>query len=318
MAKKNKNTKLIVTSFAFVFVASCAIWISDMQSTTNREQLVLAAFSEGNTASPITKFAGPDVPVKTPAASYPEVSAFAVYAMDVDSGTVFFEKNPEISVLPASTTKIMTALVALELYSLDQVVVVPPHNSDGQKMKLVTSEQITVRDLLYGLLVFSANDAADVLSLNHPEGKQAFIAHMNSKAKQLGMNNTQFQNPSGLEQLGHFSTARDMTLLSVHAMKDPVFSQIVGTKNITVYNTDKTIAHRLVAINKLIGEVDGVLGVKTGWTENAKENLVSFVRRGDRSIAISLLGSDDRFGETTKLIEWIYSSYSWNHVIEEN
>ena len=208
----------------------------------------------------------------------------------------------------------MTALVSLDTYSSDQVLKVGKINIVGQKMGLVWGEEIKFIDLLKGLLIYSSNDAAEVLANNHPGGRELFIALMNKKAKDLGLNNTHFSNPSGLDEFNHYSTARDLITISKVAMKDPVFSKIVGTKEELVKSVNGKMSHKLVNINKLLGSVDGVLGVKTGWTENARENLVTYIDRNGKKVMIVVLGSSDRFGETKELIDWIYSNYSWEKV----
>src|SRR5205085_9676867 len=133
--------------------------------------------------------------------------------------------------------------------------------------------------LLYGLLVYSANDAAEVLAMEYPGGRDLFIQAMNLKAEELHLTQTHFNNPTGLDDEGHYSTARDMTFLGEVAMRDPFFSLVVGTKEKVVQSEDGKIVHRLKNINELLGVVDGVKGVKTGWTENARENLVTYVER---------------------------------------
>src|SRR5690606_24276866 len=216
--------------------------------------------------------------------------------------------------LPASTTKIVTALTALDHYNLDEVITVEDPSVIGQKMGLLVGEEITVRDLIRGLLIYSANDAAEVLARQYPEGREAFILAMNEKAQELAMYDTVFMNPSGLEDIGHLSTARNLTRAALIAMNDPFIREIVGTKETSLFSIDGSVKHRLENTNELLGKVPGVLGVKTGWTENARENLVTYVERDGREIIIALLGSQDRFGETEELIEWMYRNYSWEEV----
>lgn len=254
------------------------------------------------------------LPVLAESATFPVLSAQGVIATDRDSGVFLYEKNPDQELLPASTTKIMTALVALDYYPKDLVLEIPEIRVEGQKMGLVRGEKITVENLLYGLLVYSANDAAEALAAGYPGGREFFIEAMNRKAKELHLTKTEFVNPSGLDASGHHSTARDMTLLAEVAMRDPFFSEIVSTKEIIIRSEDGKIVHRLKNINELLGEVEGVRGVKTGWTENARENLVTYVERGDKRILIGLLGSQDRFGETKELIDWIFENYDWTNV----
>jgi D-alanyl-D-alanine carboxypeptidase len=254
------------------------------------------------------------VPVLTGGESFPIISAQAALAVDLDSGVTLYEKDPDKALLPASTTKIVTALVAMEQYHDGDVLEVGSIKVEGQKMGLVRGEKLKVSDLLYGLLVFSANDAAEVLAQNFPGGREAFVERMNAKARELSLTNTNFNNPTGLDGNGHVTTARDLIRVATVAMKNPEFAKIVGTKETVVKSENSKISHRLTNINELLGVVDGVLGVKTGWTENARENLVTYIARGEKRIMIALLGSQDRFGETKELIDWIFANYSWKEV----
>lgn len=245
----------------------------------------------------------------------PIVSAQAVLAIDVDSMVPLFEKNPDVTLLPASTTKIMTALVALDYYPDDQIITVMNPNVGGQKMGLIAGEKIFAGDLIESLLVYSANDAAEVLAQDYPGGRDAFIAKMNEKATELNLHNTHFENPVGFDGTRHFSTARDLVRVSLVALKNPEFARIVKIPQLEIASVDFTIKHKLTNTNKLLGEVDGVLGVKTGWTENARENLVTYVERGGRRVLIAAMGSQDRFGETKEIIDWIFSNYQWKEVV---
>jgi D-alanyl-D-alanine carboxypeptidase (penicillin-binding protein 5/6) len=295
-----KNNFLFLCLMSFVFVASTALALNTILPDNVPETEIISSF--------------PPLPVLNQNISFPILSAQAALVVDLDSGISLYEKDPDKPLLPASTTKIMTALVAMENYSEDQVLGVSDEKVEGQKMGLKKGEQITVRDLLYGLLVYSANDAAEVLAKSFEGGRNAFIEAMNQKAKELSLNNTKFSNPSGLDGNGHFTTARDLIRISEVAMEDPKFAEIVGTKTQVVRSIDGKIAHYLTNINELLGKIPGVLGVKTGWTENARENLVTYINRDDHRIMIAVLGSQDRFGETKELIDWIYSSYSWQEV----
>lgn len=251
------------------------------------------------------------LPVLGKSDEVPVVSAQGVIAIDTESRVVLYEKNADLPMLPASTTKIMTALVAMEDYDLDEVLTVNGEWVEGQKMGLAKGEQLTVRDVLDGVLIYSANDGAELLAREYVGGREAFVAEMNRKAKELGLARTSFVNPTGLDEAGHVSTARDLVYLTEVAMEKPLFASIVGTKEKTVSSVDGKISHKLTNINELLGKVDGVIGVKTGWTENARENLVAYVERDGHRVMIALMGSQDRFGETEELIEWIFRSYSW-------
>ena len=298
-AKKNL---LYLAMLALVFIASFAI------AVTRREEIQKLVYQEGKVS---------DLPVLTASGSFPIVSAQGALAVDLDSGVTLYEKNADQKLLPASTTKIMTALVAMDYYKFDQVITVGKLSvgTDTQRMGLVAGEQITFQDLLYGLLVYSASDVAMTLADNYSGGVDAFVAAMNQKAQALNLVNTHFENPVGLDGNGdQVSTAKDMVRLTRVAMQNPEFAKIVATKTVTVKSVDGKYVYPLTNINILLGKVDGVLGVKTGWTENARENLITYVNRDGRRVMIAVLGSQDRFGETKELIGWIYGNYEWRKV----
>lgn len=254
------------------------------------------------------------VPVLSGGKSFPLLSAQSILVTDVDSETVLYEKNPDGQFFPASTTKIITALTALDYFPLDEVLTVGNVKVDGQKMDLKFGEKIRVRDILYGLLVHSANDAAEVLAQKYLGGRDAFVNAMNEKALEMGLSASHFQNPSGLDEDDHFTTARDLTIAAKVTMRDDFLRTVVGTKDKEVRSTDGIIVHELANVNKLIGDVDGVLGVKTGWTELARENLVTYIQKDGKTISLVVLGSQDRFGETKELIDWIFKNYAWKNV----
>lgn len=254
------------------------------------------------------------LPVLVGSNAFPVLSAQGVFAYDLDSGVVLYEKNPDEQYLPASTTKIVTALVSLEHYGLEQKLNTGSFSVEGSKMGLSWNEEILVRDLLYGLLVYSGNDAAEVLASNFPQGRDAFIAQMNDKAMHLHALNSHFVNPSGLDESGQVTTAKDLARISSQAMLNPEFAKIVGTAEYQATSTDGKFVHKLENRNELLGKVEGVLGIKTGWTEGARENLVTYVNRDGKRVITTILGSQDRFGETKELVEWIYKNYDWKDV----
>lgn len=296
---------------SLVFLATSAISLSSKSDTSN---LRIAKGSPQSDDSSQSRKIFPRLPLLGDNYGFPIMSAQAALAVDLDSKVTLYEKNPDSQLLPASTTKIVTALVSMDYYQPGQILKVGKVSVVGQKMGLVVGEEMKVEDLLSGLLVFSANDAAVTLAENYPGGQEAFVLAMNAKAKEFNLENTTFSNPAGLDGNGHSTTARDLIRISEIAMKNPDFAKIVSTREVTVRSTNGKIAHKLVNINKLIGVVEGVLGVKTGWTENARENLVTYVERDGKRVMIAVLGSQDRFGETKELIDWIFANYSWEEI----
>lgn len=252
----------------------------------------------------------------------PQLTAQSALVMDADSAVVLYAKNESLQFLPASTVKIMTGLVVLGDYHLDEFLVVGKVNNFGQDMKLLEGEKISVKNLLYGLLVASANDAASVLAQNYPGGKRAFVGAMNQKAQELHLLDTYFANPTGLDTdeeenpLTDFSytTALDLARLSVWALKNEVFRQMVAVPQITVTDVTGKIRHKLYNINILLTSLPGARGVKTGWTDQAGECLVALVERNGREVIVVVLGSQDRFGEATQLTEWAFTNYRWEDI----
>lgn len=250
-------------------------------------------------------------PQKATNVSPPFLTAQSVVVIDIPSSVVIYAKNPNQTLSPASTTKIMTAIVALENYQLGDILTVKTAPQDGRLMGLQVGNQLTVEALLYGTLVHSGNDAAYALAENFPQGMENFIALMNEKAKELNMNNTHFNGVSGLEREKNYTSSIDLTRLSAYALAKPVFKKIVSTREITVIDATGQKKYFLENLNKLLGKVEGVSGVKTGWTENAGECLVALAERNGRQILTVVLKSEDRFLETEKLINWVFKNHQW-------
>lgn len=217
-----------------------------------------------------------------------EVSAAAAVLMDADSGRLLYDKNGEKRMLIASTTKLMTALVALEQGGLQQeITVTGGHMAEGSSMYLRPGEKLTLETLLYGLLLSSGNDAALAVT-ECMGGAVPFVARMNEKAAELGMENTHFANPNGLDDEAHYSTAEDMAKLAAAAMDDPVLRRVASTK------TARIGGRTLTNHNKLLSRVEGCVGLKTGYTRAAGRTLVSCAERdGVRLVAVTLQDGDD-------------------------
>jgi len=245
--------------------------------------------------------------LKTP--YYPEVTAESIYLVDLPSFTPIYSRNENMKLFPASTTKIITALVAYDVYKPNQIIKVKKTIDEGQVMGLLVGEKITVENILYGTLVHSGNDAAYVLADNY--GYDKFIDLMNKKARSLGMKNSHFSNPNGLDSGTQYSTAYDLSLAARELLKNTYLSKIVSTKEITISDVDFKYFHQLTNVNKLLGEIQGLGGLKTGYTENAGENLVSFYKKNDHQFVIVILKSLDRFSDTRNIIKWIEENVSY-------
>lgn len=267
------------------------------------------------------------IPIPTPApypvnvtGVYPgsEVTATGVVVLDIDSGVYLFKRNETIELSPASTTKLLTALVALDNYTLDDVVTVKQTNTDGQSMGLVPGERITIENLLYGALISSGNDAAWALADYYPGGEPKFVEAMNAKADQLHLMQSTFTNPVGYDDPNHTMTPLDLAILGEAALNNKTIAKMVGIPEITISDVTHTYFHRLKNVNELLGKIPGVGGIKTGWTETAGENLITLIERNGHRIITVVLHSQDRFGDTSRLIDWVFGNYQWNVLAPAN
>ena len=231
---------------------------------------------------------------------------------DRSSKTILYEKNGLKQVPMASTTKIMTAIIVLENANLSDIVTVDKKaaGTGGSRLGLKVNDKITVHDLLYGLMLCSGNDAAVALA-NHIGGSiEGFAEKMNKKAKELGCVNSHFITPHGLDQDGHYTTAYELACITDYALNIPKFKEIVSTKGYTV--TINAQSKAITNTNELLGNMDGVYGVKTGFTNGANRCLVTAYKSGDLDIITVVLGADTKKIRTTdsiNLIEYAYKNY---------
>lgn len=241
----------------------------------------------------------------------PQLSAKNYFILDLNSRKVLAARDPDMQIYPASTTKMMTALVTLDNYALDKIVTVKHTYTEGSKVGFQSGDQVTVEKLLYALLVQSGNDAAEILAESFPGGRTQFIAAMNNKAQALRLYHTHFSNPTGLDEAGHYSSAADLVRLAVELETHPELARIVSTENAVIVPSGSGATHVLTNVNSLLGKVPGVLGIKTGFTDLAGQSLITLVNRSDHPVMIAVLGSNDRFLDSESLINWVYSNYIW-------
>ncbi|MDR3278535.1 MAG: D-alanyl-D-alanine carboxypeptidase [Oscillospiraceae bacterium] len=239
------------------------------------------------------------------ASAAPGISASSAILIDAASGEALFEHNADAGLKIASTTKILTALVVLERCKLaDEVVIKPEYTAvEGSSMYLRAGERLTVRDLLYGLLLASGNDAAAALAGHTAGSIDGFAALMNEKAKSLGCENYGFKNPHGLDADGHFASARDLARITAAAMENRDFAEIVSTKYVSA------AGRALKNHNKLLWDYAGTLGVKTGYTKSAGRSLVSCAERGGLRLICVTISDPDDWGDHAALYDWAFTAY---------
>lgn len=245
---------------------------------------------------------------------FPTINSRAYIILDRKSSTVILGKNHNQRKKMASTTKIMTSLVVIENCNLSDTVEISKKagSTGGSRLGIKTGDKITVNDLLYGLMLCSGNDAAVALAEHVAGSINNFSELMNNKALELGLTNTHFITPHGLDADEHYTTAYELAILSNYALKNETFAKIVGTKEytITINNNVKTIRNT----NELLGNLNGVYGIKTGFTNGANRCLVTACKRGDMDIICVVLGADTkkfRSTDSIKLMEYAFSHFEY-------
>ena len=238
-------------------------------------------------------------------------SAQSAILLDANSGRVLYEKNADERALIASTTKIMTALIVCEQCNVLDRMRIPKEavGIEGSSIYLQEGEVLTIQDLLYGLMLHSGNDAAVALAIYCGGTVEGFAQLMNDKAQRLGLTNTRFENPNGLDSPGHYSTARDMAVLAAYAMENPIFAQTVSAKTVTAGK--RTFRNH----NKLLWRFEGADGVKTGFTKAAGRILVSSATRlGRRLIAVTIRDRND-WNDHAQMLNDGFSQYFLRQIV---
>ena len=213
---------------------------------------------------------------------------------------------------PASLTKLATALTALNIYPLDELITVKDIYNNGQVMNLIPGETLTVKSLVTALLVHSANDSAYNLALHHQGGISGFVKEMNLVASKNGLSDTHFTNFDGLQDPNHYSTVYDLSQLGRLAIKNPVIRGTVKDKNITITDITGKITHQLDSTNELLGVIPEIEGLKTGWTPEAGGCFIALINLNGHELISVVAQSPDRFADTTKIVNWAKSTLFWS------
>ena len=298
--KKIKLILILVLTLLTVLSSTIVIFVSEKQNyvilQTSKQNV---ANSEGNENS--NKI------------DNPELNARIALIYDRASGRIIYEKNGNKQTPMASTTKILTSIVILENADLKETVTIGSKaaGTGGSRLGLKKNDKITVNDLLYGLMLRSGNDAAVALALHVGGSIEGFADMMNKKAEELGLTNSHFVVPHGLDNEGHYTTAYELAKMADYALNIPKFKEIVSSKSATIYINGYPKA--INNTNNLLGSVSGVYGVKTGFTNGAGRCLVSSCKRGELDIITVIIGADtnnQRTADTKELIEYAFNNFS--------
>lgn len=241
----------------------------------------------------------------------PSVSAHSAVLIDLDSKSILFSKNHEEKMGMASTTKIMTALVAAENYDLKRAVRVAPEavGIEGSSVYLYESEKLTMEELLYALLLQSANDAAAAIAIAVAGSTERFAEMMNERARQMGLVNTSFTNPHGLSDDAHYTTAYDLAVITAHALANETVREIVSTYKKNIPIDSECNPRTLVNHNKLLRLYDGAIGVKTGFTKATGRCLVSAAERDGLTLVAVTLNASDDWNDHIKMLDYGFANY---------
>lgn len=253
------------------------------------------------------------------AATAPRISAAAAVLMDAQTGAVLYARRMHQRRDPASTTKIMTALLALEYGRLGDPVTVSRRaaSTPGSSMGLRPGDVYALADLLAGLLLGSGNDAAVAIAEHISGSEEAFVARMNQRARELGLRNTRFRNPHGLTAPGHYSSAYDLAVLTRHVLRHPVFRRLVCTRAATACEQVGGRLLRLYNTNRLLWGYALAEGVKTGTTAAAGRCLVAAASLGGHRLIAVVLNAPDRFRDAQELLSWGFAHFSLRRVLEQ-
>ncbi len=242
----------------------------------------------------------------------PGISARGAIIMDADSKVVLYEKNSNLRFSTASTAKIMTALTALSHFDLNNVLVVKTATDEGALIGLDVGEKLSFESLLYALLLPSGNDAALTIAQNYKGGQEEFVLEMNNNAKKFHLLNTHFVDPAGLIDEGNYTTPHELAQLASIALKNTTFSKAVSTRNKSFTSVDGRYSYSVGNLNELLG-IDGVNGVKTGYTRGAGQVLVTSKlepsslenKEEQHQLIMVVMDSKDRFEDTRKLLNLV-------------
>ncbi|MBA3679137.1 D-alanyl-D-alanine carboxypeptidase [Candidatus Saccharibacteria bacterium] len=304
-----------------MLLVALALLISIIQLTVAPNALLQSISSNLNHSSAITKESRIGY-VNTPYVTMPELktgalpyasSAKAAIIYDVGSGKTLYEKSPTESIPIASLTKLMTALVIMQNHSPNEIVTIPKGlpvlGSADQKIGVVEGEKFKLSELMQALLVYSANDVANSLAVWDSGSIDGFTNKMNGYAKQWGLENSHYTNPTGLDETNHQSSTKDLLSLSTILLHNATFRKIVNTQKTTIHSEAQK-PYTLTTTNHDL-TVPYIYGIKTGLTDNAGQCLILLAQKGNHEIITVVLNSPDRFQESKNMVDYAFSNYLW-------
>lgn len=258
----------------------------------------------------LVQYQHPSIPMVKMAAK-PILNSQNYILIDATTNTILVSNNPDKKIYPASITKLVTALTALNIYPLDEVLTVNQEYAEGQVMGLKLGEKITIKSLVSALLVYSANDSAFTLASHNQKGIIGFVDQMNLLVQKYGLKNTNFTNYDGIHNENHYSTPYDLSQIARLAIKNKIITETVKQKSIIVEDVDKNIKHELTSTDELMNVVPEIEGLKTGWTPEAGGCFVGLINLNGHYLISVVAQSEDRFSDTKNIIDWAKENVFW-------
>ncbi len=260
----------------------------------------------------VVDFNHPQLPVVIQ--DIPQLDCESFIVIDVETNTILAQKESHKRLYPASITKLVTALTALNIYPLDEKLKVSEY-TNGKVMGLVDGDELTVRDLVRAILVHSANDAAYNLAINHRGKITGFVEEMNKLINKYGLSDSHFMNFDGIDEPNHYSSAYDLAQIGRLAIKNQTIKETALLTNLTVVG-DLGVNYELQTTDELLGVIPEIKGLKTGWTPEAGGCFLGLIEINGHQLISVVLNSQDRFADTIKVVDWIktgvsYRDYSW-------
>jgi len=268
-----------------------------------------------NKSSPenqISQFKIPPSPI-VKLANKPTTTTQNFILVDVTTNKILLSQNANDRIYPASTTKLITTLTALNIYPLDEIITIDEEYSEGQNMGLKLGEKITVKSLVSALLVYSANDAAYTLAKHHPQGINGFVNQMNLLVKKYNLKNTNFINVDGLQSENHYSSVYDLSQIGRIVIQNNIVKNTVKNTEITVSSVDGSTQHYLSSTDELLKTTPEIEGLKTGWTPEAKGCFVGLINLNGHYLISVVAQSDDRFQDTKNILNWAKQNIYWQN-----
>ena len=249
----------------------------------------------------------------------PVVSAQSAIVIETSGNRIIYQKNPHKKLPMASTTKIMTAICAIEAGNIDRTVTVDDRaiGVEGSSIYLAKGERLTIRELIYGLMLHSGNDAAVAIACAVSGSIEEFAKLMNFTAAKIGAVNTHFDNPNGLDSENHYTTAYDLAVITAYGLKNKEFREIVSTYTATIPNGDKTYLRKLKNHNRLLKSYDGCIGVKTGYTRRCGRCLVTAAERGNTQLVAVTLNDGNDWADHATMLDYGFDSTICRRVIKK-